>query len=142
MADNRIAYGLAKKYGIDTAGMSPQEVWEALKEKGVTKESAEREYNQGVAAEREKLEKRYGRESNENSFEKNKQLNIQLFSAKLSDQTEKELKKSERSYLKQIKIHEEKIANPRKYITDYDERSPQYKEKIIVKWQKDIKEFE
>lgn len=35
-----------------------------------------------------------------------------------------------------------KIANPRKYITDYDERSPQYKEKIIVKWQKDIKEFE
>jgi hypothetical protein len=60
MADNRIAYGLAKKYGIDTAGMSPQEVWGALKEKGVTKESAEREYNQGVAAEREKLEKRYG----------------------------------------------------------------------------------
>lgn len=107
MADNRIAYGLAKKYGIDTAGMSPKEVWEALKEKGVTKESAEREYNQGVTAEREMLEKRYGRESNENSFEKNKQLNIQLFSAKLSDQTEKELKKSERSYLKQIKIHEE-----------------------------------
>lgn len=60
MADNRIAYGLAKKHGIDTAGMSPREVWEALKEKGVTKEIAEREYKQGVAAEREKLKKRYG----------------------------------------------------------------------------------
>ena len=35
MADNRVAYGLAKKYGIDTSGMSPKQVWEALKEKGV-----------------------------------------------------------------------------------------------------------
>ena len=35
MADNRIAYGLAKKYGIDTDGMSPKEVWEALEKKGV-----------------------------------------------------------------------------------------------------------
>ena len=39
MADNRIAYGLAKKYGIDTSGMSPKEVWEALKKKGVTEEN-------------------------------------------------------------------------------------------------------
>ena len=35
MADNRIAYGLAKKYGIDTTGMKPSEVWEALRDKGV-----------------------------------------------------------------------------------------------------------
>lgn len=35
MADNRIAYGLAKKYGIDTTGMSPKEVWYALSKKGV-----------------------------------------------------------------------------------------------------------
>ncbi|MCM1546242.1 MAG: hypothetical protein NC033_04310 [Clostridiales bacterium] len=40
MADSRVAYGLAKKYGIDTSGMSPGEVWEALKEKGVTPENA------------------------------------------------------------------------------------------------------
>ena len=39
MADNRIAYGLAKKYGIDTTGMSPAEVWKALEEKGVAKRS-------------------------------------------------------------------------------------------------------
>lgn len=43
MADNRIAYGLAKKYGIDTKGMSPKEVWDALKEKGVTEEGYKKE---------------------------------------------------------------------------------------------------
>lgn len=36
MADNRVAYGLAKKHGIDTTGMSPQQVWDALKEKGIS----------------------------------------------------------------------------------------------------------
>lgn len=36
MADNRVAYGLAKKHGIDTTGMSPAQVWDALKEKGVS----------------------------------------------------------------------------------------------------------
>lgn len=45
MADNRIAYGLAKKYGIDTKGMSPGEVWEALKGKGITRQNAEEKYN-------------------------------------------------------------------------------------------------
>ena len=32
-ASQRLAYGLARKYGIDTKGMSPGEVWAALKEK-------------------------------------------------------------------------------------------------------------
>lgn len=40
--DNRRAYGLAKAKGIDTTGMSPKEVWEALKEKGVTVQNAEK----------------------------------------------------------------------------------------------------
>ena len=35
MANNRLAYGLAKQYGIDTTDMEPKEVWEALAEKGV-----------------------------------------------------------------------------------------------------------
>ena len=45
MADNRIAYGLAKKYGIDTKGMSPKEVWDALKEHGVTQRNAQEKYS-------------------------------------------------------------------------------------------------
>lgn len=36
MANNRIAYGLAKKNNIDTTGMSPKEVWEKLNEKGLS----------------------------------------------------------------------------------------------------------
>ena len=43
MADNRIAYGLAKQHGIDTTGMNPKQVWDALSKKGITRESAERE---------------------------------------------------------------------------------------------------
>lgn len=39
MADNRVGYGLAKKYGIDTSSMSPKEVWEALRKKGITEEN-------------------------------------------------------------------------------------------------------
>lgn len=45
MADNRIAYGLAKKYGIDTKGMSPKEVWDALKGHGVTQQNAQEKYS-------------------------------------------------------------------------------------------------
>lgn len=45
MADNRIAYGLAKKYGIDTNGMSPKEVWDALKGHGVTQQNAQEKYS-------------------------------------------------------------------------------------------------
>ena len=39
MANNRVAYGLAKEQGINTDGMSPKEVWEALAKKGITQES-------------------------------------------------------------------------------------------------------
>lgn len=44
MADNRLAYGIAKGLGIDTAGMSPKEVWEAIAEKkGVSVEQAQKQ---------------------------------------------------------------------------------------------------
>lgn len=36
MADNRLAYGLAKKHGIKTDGMTPKEVWDALKKAGIS----------------------------------------------------------------------------------------------------------
>lgn len=44
MADNRRAYGIAKGLGIDTEGMSPKEVWEAIAEKnGVSVEQAQKQ---------------------------------------------------------------------------------------------------
>lgn len=33
MVNNRIAYGIAKLYGIDTTDMDPEQAWEAIKEK-------------------------------------------------------------------------------------------------------------
>ena len=54
MADNRIAYGLAKRYRIDTKGMTPKEVWDALNEKGVTRENAAEKYtSDGMGGEHE-----------------------------------------------------------------------------------------
>ena len=35
MADNRIAYGMLKKAGVDTEGMSPKEAWEKVEELGL-----------------------------------------------------------------------------------------------------------
>lgn len=62
MADNRIAYGLAKRHGIDTTGMSPKEVWKALKEKGVTEKVAVKEFREDERESKGRLEKRYGGE--------------------------------------------------------------------------------
>lgn len=53
MADNRIAYGLAKKHGIDTDGMTPKQVWDALNEKGI---DWQREYKADRDAEADKRE--------------------------------------------------------------------------------------
>ena len=45
MANNRVAYGLAKEYGIDTTGKSPKEVWEALKGKGINQDNFQQYQN-------------------------------------------------------------------------------------------------
>lgn len=62
MANNRIAYGLAKKFGIDTTGKSPGEVWELLKKHGVTEENAEGELKKQSEEKRESLENKYNSE--------------------------------------------------------------------------------
>jgi hypothetical protein len=65
MANNKIAYGLAKEYGIDTKGMSPKEVWEALKEKGVSNEQASYRQNTSydeITAKTKELENKYNSE--------------------------------------------------------------------------------
>ena len=67
MADNRIAYGLAKKYGIDTEGMSPKEVWEALEKKGV-KELGGHGKDENVYKSVEELKKQQERELPKNEY--------------------------------------------------------------------------
>lgn len=64
MADNRIAYGIAKGMGIDTDGMEPKAVWQAIADKqGVSVEQAmQRAYAQKI---KDSLNKRIAKASEE-----------------------------------------------------------------------------
>lgn len=53
--------------------------------------------------------------------------------------TESRLKKSIASHDKEVEIHKDKIAHPEKYVPDWDSKTPQEKEWIIKKWEKDAK---
>ncbi len=59
MANNKIAYGLAKENGIDTTGMIPKEVWKALKDKGINSKEIERAQSESEAGARSSLEKKF-----------------------------------------------------------------------------------
>lgn len=65
MADNRVAYGLAKKHGIDTTGMSPKQVWDALKEKGIS-------LGKDRESDKERLAQKYGSSEVDSSTSKSK----------------------------------------------------------------------
>lgn len=132
MADTRIAYGLAKKHGIDTTGMSPKEVWDALKEKGIS-------LGKDSEAEKERLTKKY---SNGDERPSKSSVRLQLFAAKISEQSIKELKKSERSFLKRIEQHKNKIANPSANAERWGEMSDRERQGLILHWQKEIDKFE
>lgn len=77
MANARIAYGLAKKEGINTDGMSPKEVWEALNKKGITPESTEKSMRDNEAQKRNELEKKYNDDLPNNTKTVNKKQQTQ-----------------------------------------------------------------
>ncbi len=52
--------------------------------------------------------------------------------------TNKELQKGIYSYDKPINLHNDKIANPKKYVPDWDDLDIRKREGTIKKWQKDI----
>lgn len=108
MADNRVAYGLAKKYGIDTSGMSPKEVWEALKKKGVTEENISKEAY---------------------DIKENKTLNQTGVIKK---------KKSIRSLNKTIEKHKDKIKSPEVYVKEWNNLPEINKRGLIHYWEKEI----
>lgn len=76
MSSQSIAYGLAKKHGIDTKGMSPKEVWEALAKKGVTS------FNQSSNSNSNSLESKFNSDSSSNSTNQDNQLKSQVDYAK------------------------------------------------------------
>lgn len=48
------------------------------------------------------------------------------------------LKNSIRKNKKQLEEHEGKIANPSKFVADWNDRNEQYKNGIIVYWKKEL----
>jgi len=56
----------------------------------------------------------------------------------LRGQTDEQLERSINSFISNIDEHRMKLSAPSNYIYDWDERSEQYKNGVIKKWQKDI----
>jgi len=56
------------------------------------------------------------------------------------NKTDKELEKGIRSFEKQIRMHQDKIKNPKKYIKEWDDMDPRKQKNVIAeKWPNDIK---
>lgn len=69
-------------------------------------------------------------------------MHIQLFAAKIADQSERELRKSRKSLEKRIEEHKYKIAHPEDEYSDWNTFSDELKQKKLNWWRKEIKGFE
>ena len=124
MADNRIAYGLAKKYGIDTKGMSPKEVWDALKGHGVTQQNAQDKYSSdgnggthdATPAEKKRLEA-LGIEEDRILSETDKKPTKEFIGALLSAKQSVAPKDAWRVSSPSAEEFDEEHPNARKYVT-------------------------
>ena len=80
-----------------------------------------------------------------NNIEKNNKSNIikigvQFFAEKdLMNQSSNALKRGIRSLTKEIKLHEEKIKNPKNYDRNWDRKSEIAKKGLLKHWEKEIK---
>ncbi|MFV0558880.1 MAG: phage minor capsid protein [Enterococcus sp.] len=80
--------------------------------------------------------------SNLNNRNNHIELDLQMFAEKdIKNQSTSSLQKAIRKYNKQISIHEEKVANPTKFVDNWDSRHPGYKVGIIKHWNKEIANF-
>ncbi len=70
--------------------------------------------------------------------QKNGFIDIQLFAPGIDKQSPKELEKTIKSTEKKIAEHKDKIQNPRKHCSDWDEISQIKKEGRIRFWEKEI----
>ena len=54
-------------------------------------------------------------------------------------QNQDQLKKSIKSFDKQIAKHKDKMKNPKKYVPDWDKKTPKHQDNLIHHWNEDIK---
>ena len=59
-----------------------------------------------------------------------------------SSKTNKELEKSIKSQQKNIDIHNDKIANPDKYVSDFYKKDKRYQEGLIKRWKNEVSIYE
>jgi hypothetical protein len=52
-----------------------------------------------------------------------------------------EIKRGIRSFDKQINLHEDKINNPEKYVSDFSSRNEHYRQGLLKKWHKEIETY-
>ena len=72
-----------------------------------------------------------------------KGIGIQYFANKgILKQSDAHLKKSIASWAEKITVHQAKIADPRKYDSDWDNKSDAHKAGLIRHWQKEIQNFQ
>ena len=140
MANNRIAYGLADEYNINTEGMEPHQVWEALSNKGI---SVHGEHEKNAKKSKEELLEEASRFG---SIVPGKgelvKIPLHFFSEenKLASSSETEILKGVRSLKKRIAEHEQKLAHPES-LKNWDKCTPAQKAGHIQHWKKELVAF-
>lgn len=82
-------------------------------------------------------------ENNKNGYNQNRRMDLQLLSSNkdLRKQSIRSLEKGIKSYEKQIEKHRDKIANPKKYVEDWDRYDDRRKQGLIRHWEHEITTF-
>ena len=127
----------AEYFGIDKT-----KDFEDYKEKylGISQEDIEGADSGGVIDDAQKM-------NDENSLENNGKsdilkMNLQLFAEKdIAKQSSDSLKRAIKKYQSHISEHEEKIAHPEKYISDWSDKDVREQNGLIKHWQKEIRNF-
>ena len=126
-----MCYAFLNGRGIDTKGMSPKEAINRYNE-----------WNRSVGRSRGLQEERTEREKLESKYtsEYIRPFKIQLFAAKLSEQSEQELRKSKKSFEKRICEHKAKMENPKAVVPNWGNMSQREQAGLIHFWRKEIQE--
>ncbi len=71
------------------------------------------------------------------------QINIQFFANRgIGKQSDRELRKSLRSWEEKLDLHRRKVQNPEKYDTGWNDKTERHKAGLVKHWEKEIRNFE
>ena len=136
MAEKKGAGGRPQEYNDETGqyvGAHPTKTVEAIRKYSDDPEGDIAEYGNLPSANRlvENYDKKFGN-----------QINIQLFAANYTRQTEKQLEKSLKSHQDNIREHQFKINNPTKFYAKWETMTQIERDGRLQQWEKEIKNFQ